>query len=249
MAKKEKSSKKATEQNIERDRQLFRKNHAIHKMMHKVCLVLWLSILLMGIAVFELVEALMTKGTESTLIDKMMSVANDTKDVLIIIIGVFVLVFITILIGKSNEKCELCDRMEDVYYSGLDQLIKTRQIKQILEKYDYEGQIPEREKGVLNISEKAYSLKEKLTAIKAVMKRRSAELDGMAVVELALSVVVTVMNFGFFKLEGTLLEIIIYLTVLINGIFAIVNSIEEKKKRNFIMAIIDEFDETKEANQ
>lgn len=213
------------------------------KQMRTIVFVLWIALVLTTVNIYCMVDSLKSKG-EVTLFADLSSVENKEIYVLVTALVVIAMTLISVRISKVKETCELMGRIEEMYHSALDQLLKTTKIIQIIKEYRYKGELPEPERKVYGLTKDVGSVEENVITIKAVIKKENAEIAGMVLVEFALSVTAVLIKFSSFGIEGTLVEVALYVAVVVYGIFAIADSVERNKKNKFLLTIAECLEES-----
>jgi len=208
------------------------------KQMRTIFFVLWIAVLAAVVNIYCMVDSLRNKG-KATLFADLSSIENKEIYVLVTALVVIAVTLISVRISKVKETCELMSRIEEMYHSALDQLLKTAKIIQIIKDYKYKGELPEPERKVYGLMKNVGSVEENVITIKAAIKRENAEIAGMAIVEFALSVTAVLIKFSSFGIEGTLVEVALYVVVLVFGVLVVADSVERNKKNKFLLTITE----------
>ncbi len=203
-----------------------------------VCLVALFSVVNSVLAVAVATDSLENNGN-TLILKQIKSFFGEVSIYQAIILGLFIAVVFIIYACREKEKFELYSRICDVYDENSDYLFKVNRITYVIKEYQPDKSILKSEQNGLPVKKKEYTLSDKIFVLKLLLKRKKRVISIEQVVECVVALGSLLINADILNNEKSHAESGLLLLVLIFCVMILADILDEKKKNNFILEIVE----------
>jgi len=201
-----------------------------------MCLVALLSVANSVLAVVVAADSLENDGN---ILDQIKSFLGEVSIYQVIILCLFIAVVFIIYVCREKEKLELYSRICDAYDENSDYLFKVNKITYVIKEYQPDKSILKSEQNDLPVKKKEYTLSDKIFVLKLLFKRKKRIISIEQVVECVVALGTLLINADILNNEKLHAESVLLLLVLIFCVMIFADILDEKKKNDFVMEIVE----------